>query len=250
VPTFESDGITIAYESFGEGPPVLLIHGFASSGLVNWIETSWTETLVGTGYRAITIDNRGHGHSDKLYAGEAYRPSLMAEDAARLLDHLGIATAPVIGYSMGARIAAFLCRDRPERVRCAVWGGMAMNLISGLEDSEEIIGGLLAPGLADVKTRTARQFRIFADRTGADRKALAACMDTSREPMPERDVRRIATPVLVIAGSADVMAGDPEALAALLPNGEAGIVEGRDHMRTTGDREFKRQALAFLQRFA
>jgi pimeloyl-ACP methyl ester carboxylesterase len=250
VPNFLSDGIQIAYETYGDGRPVLLIHGFASSGIVNWVETGWVDSLLVAGYRAITVDNRGHGKSAKLYDPSAYYPSIMAADAERLLDRLGIAAAPVIGYSMGARIAAFLALQNPARVSRSVWGGMGLNLINGLSDSEEIIAGLTAPSLADIKGRAGRQFRIFADRTGADRQALAACMVTSREPMPESDVRRIATPVLVVTGAEDVMAGPAEALAALLPHGEAATVPNRDHMRATGDPEFKRFALAFLAKDA
>lgn len=248
MPKFDSDGVEIAYEVFGDGPPILLIHGFASSGLVNWVETGWTAFLAEAGYRAIAIDNRGHGQSAKLYEPAAYHPALMAEDSRRLLDHLGIESAAVMGYSMGARIAAFLALAHPGRVAAAVWGGMGINLVTGLSDSEEIIAGLLAPSLADVPTRTARQFRIFADRTGADRQALAACMQTSRAPMPEADVRRIAAPTLVAVGAEDTMAGPPEALADLLPNGESFVIPKRDHMRATGDPAFKSTAIGFLER--
>jgi pimeloyl-ACP methyl ester carboxylesterase len=248
VPRFSSDGIEIAYERAGAGPPILLVHGFASSGLVNWIETSWTATLADAGYEAITIDNRGHGDSEKLYDPAAYHPSRMAEDSRALLDHLGIDRAAVFGYSMGARIAAFLALAHPGRVALSVWGGMGLNLVTGLSDSDEIIGALLAPHLSEVKSRTGRQFRIFADRTGADREALAACMVTSRTPMPEAEVRRIAVPVLVAVGSEDAMAGGPEPLAALLPKGEAFTIPKRDHMRATGDPAFKTAALSFLDR--
>jgi pimeloyl-ACP methyl ester carboxylesterase len=171
----------------------------------------------------------------------------MAADAERLLDHLGIHAAPEVGYSMGARIAACLCHRSPARVICSVWGGMGLNLITGLEDSDEIIAGLLAPSLADVPTRTARQFRIFADRTRADRQALAACMKTSRDPMPESEVRAVTTPVLVVTGSEDRMAGPADALAVLLPHGEAFTIPNRDHMRSTGDAGFKRATLSFLE---
>jgi pimeloyl-ACP methyl ester carboxylesterase len=172
----------------------------------------------------------------------------MAEDSRALLDHLGIKGAAVFGYSMGARIAAFLALAHPGRVALSVWGGMGMNLITGLSDSEEIIAALLAPNLADVKGRTGRQFRIFADRTGADKEALAACMVTSRTPMPEADVRQITVPVLVATGSDDAMAGPADALAAILPMGEAFTIPGRDHMRSTGDPKFKAAALDFLAR--
>lgn len=248
MPRFDSEGLEIAYETFGEGPPVLLIHGFGSSGLVNWVETGWTDALVGAGYRAIAIDNRGHGGSEKPYDPAVYHPALMAEDARRLLVYLEIERAVVLGYSMGARIAAFLALAHPERVVATVWGGMGMNLVTGLADSEEIIAALRAPALSEVASRTGRQFRIFADRTGADKEALAACMVTSRAPMPEADVRRIAVPVLVATGSDDTMAGPPEALAALLPDGEAFVIAGKDHMRSTGDRRFIAATLDFLAR--
>jgi pimeloyl-ACP methyl ester carboxylesterase len=152
----------------------------------------------------------------------------------------------VIGYSMGARIAAFMAYAHPERIVSAVFGGMGMNLINGLTDGNDIIAGLIAPSLDGLTHPTARQFRIFADHTGSDRTALAACMETSRQPMPRADVRRIEVPVLVAVGEADEMAGKPEALAELLPHGEAVVIPKRDHMRATGDKAFKAATLAFF----
>ena len=248
MPQFQSDGLNLAYQSFGEGFPVLCIHGFASSGKVNWIETGWVEALTRAGYRAITLDNRGHGDSDKPTDPELYDPALMAEDAVKLLDHLGIERAVILGYSMGARISAFMAYAHEDRVACAIFGGMGMNLINGLSDGNDIIAGLLAPSLAELTHPTARQFRIFADHTGADRAALAACMETSRQPMARADVRRIAVPVLVAVGEADEMAGPPEPLAELLPQGEAFVIPKRDHMRATGDKAFKTAALEFMGR--
>ncbi len=248
VPQFLSDGIAIAYDVHGEGPPILLIHGFGSSGKVNWLDTGWVDTLTGAGYRAITIDNRGHGASRKLYDARLYFAHDMAEDARRLLDHLGILRCPVIGYSMGARIAAFLALVHPDRVTALVLGGMGMNLVSGLADSEEIIEALTAESLDLVVGRTGRQFRIFADHNKADRAALAACMVNSREPMDGASVRRIGARTLVAVGSEDDMAGSAEALASLLPHGEAFTIPRRDHLRATGDKAFKAAVLDFLGR--
>lgn len=245
---FQSSGLNLSYESFGEGKPVLCIHGFASSGKVNWIDTGWVETLTGAGYRAIVLDNRGHGMSDKPYDTEAYYPQAMANDAVALLDHLGIEQAAILGYSMGARISAFMAFEHEERVASAIFGGMGMNLINGLSDGNDIITGLLAPSLDGLTHPTARQFRIFAEHTGADREALAACMETSRAPMARADVRRINVPVLVAVGEADEMAGPPGPLAEMLPQGEAFVIPKRDHMRATGDKAFKAAALEFLGR--
>jgi len=250
MPTFLSDGITIAYEVYGEGEPVLLIHGFGSSGIINWVNTGWVEALNKAGYQAITIDDRGHGLSEKLYDPNDYYPALMAADAERLLEHLGIERAFVVGYSMGARITAFLAVEWPERVKAAVMGGMGIGLVTGLSDSREIIDGLNADSLADVKHPTGRQFRIFADHSKADRQALAACMVSSRQPMDIDDVRRISVPVLVAVGETDDMAGSAQELADLLPKGEAFVIPRRNHMLATGDARFKEAAIAFLERNA
>ena len=248
MPTFSSDGISIAYEVFGEGVPVLLIHGFGSSIQVNWVQTGWVEALNQAGFQVIAFDNRGHGQSEKLYEPEYYYPSLMAGDAERLLDHLSIGRAFVIGYSMGARISAFLALQAPSRVRAAVFGGMGMNLVNGLDDSREIIDALNADKLSDVTHPTGRQFRIFADHSKSDRAALAACMMTSRQPMAIEDVKRITVPVLVAVGEDDDMAGSPEKLAALMPHAEAFTIPRRNHMLATGDKRFKEAALTFLAR--
>jgi pimeloyl-ACP methyl ester carboxylesterase len=246
--SFCGNGLNLSYEVFGEGKPVLCIHGFASSAKVNWIDTGWVESLTEAGYQAVVLDNRGHGQSDKPYDPEQYYPTDMAKDAVALLDHLGIDKSAVLGYSMGARIAAFMAFEHEERVATAIFGGMGLNLINGLSDGNDIIAGLRAPALSDLTHPTARQFRIFADHTKADKKALAACMETSRQPMARADVRRINVPVLVAVGEVDTMAGAPEPLAELLPNGEAFVIPKRDHMRATGDKAFKAAALEFLAR--
>jgi pimeloyl-ACP methyl ester carboxylesterase len=250
MPNFISDGLTLHYQRVGAGTPVLLIHGFGSSGSINWVATGWADTLAAEGYEALILDNRGHGDSDKPYDEERYFPQVMAEDARALLDHSGIERCFVIGYSMGARIAAFLALLHPERVAAAVLGGMGMNLITGLSDSEEIIAALRATSLDDVDHPTGQMFRRFADQSKADRLALASCMVHSREPMLEEFVRRISPPVLVAVGERDEMAGSPQALAALLPHGEAFTIARRDHMLATGDRTFKAAALHFLRRHA
>ncbi|MFD0936874.1 alpha/beta fold hydrolase, partial [Methylobacterium trifolii] len=133
--SFDSDGVRIAYVDVpavgGTGDPVLLIHGFASNHAVNWVNTQWVRALTQAGYRTIALDNRGHGESEKLYDPEAYSSEAMAGDALALLDHLGIGRADVMGYSMGARITAFLALDHPGRVRSALIGGLGLHLVEG-----------------------------------------------------------------------------------------------------------------------
>ncbi|MCF3935647.1 alpha/beta fold hydrolase [Acuticoccus sp. M5D2P5] len=246
MPSFSSDGVTIDYLDEGEGPAVLLIHGFASNRMVNWVNTSWTTLLKRAGYRVLAIDNRGHGKSEKLYDPAQYRAELMAADAIRVLDHAGVEKAAIFGYSMGARIAAFATVAAPERVWALVIAGLASNLIAGIGGSEEIAEALEAASPSDVADDEARAFRIFAGQTGADRKALAACIRASRQAFSEASAASIDVPTLVVAGELDEIAGSADGLAALIPGAKALTLPGRDHMSAVGDKLHKSEVVAFL----
>jgi pimeloyl-ACP methyl ester carboxylesterase len=247
---FDSDGIQIAYRDEGAGEPVLLIHGFASNSKVNWVDPGWMQTLTEAGYRAIAIDNRGHGESEKLYDEAAYGAPLMAEDARRLLDHLGIARAHVLGYSMGARIGSFLAINHPDRVKSLVISGMGINLVRGVGGAKPIAAALEADSLDDVKDAAARSFRLFADQTGSDRHALAACIRSSREPITAEALAGAGVPTLIAVGTDDVVAGSASDLAALLPGAQVLDIPRRDHMRAVGDPVHKTGVLDFLANHA
>jgi len=248
MPSFESESLEIFYQMDGEGDPVLLIHGFASNSDVNWIATGWVKTLADAGYKAITMDNRGHGKSEKPHDIDAYHPAEMAKDVLNLMDHLNIGSAPLLGYSMGARIAAFAASSQPDRVEKLIMGGIGMNLIEGMKDSRVIIEGLKAGKLSDVTDKTARQFRIFAEHTGSDLKALAACMEGSRKQLAPEDAAALAMPALIVLGEDDEIAGSGPQLAGLIPHADLVLIPRRDHMRTTGDPVFKQAVLDFLSK--
>jgi len=243
---FDSDGVGIAYIDEGEGDPVLLIHGFASNVATNWVTPAWVKALTEAGYRVIAYDNRGHGHSDKLYEPNRYGAPTMAEDARRLLDHLGVERADVMGYSMGARIGVFLTVAHPERVRSLVLAGAGINLVRGLVGTGPIARALEAPRIEDVTNDTARSFRAFAEQTKSDLKALAACMRGPREKITAETLAKIAVPVLIAVGSEDVIAGSGRELASLMPGAQLLDIEGRDHMKAVGDPRFKQGVLDFL----
>lgn len=246
--TFSSDGVEIAYHDEGDGEPVLLIHGFASNTQANWVDTSWVRELTRAGYRVISIDNRGHGKSAKPHDPALYGAPLMAEDARRLLDHLGLQRADVMGYSMGARITAFLTMAHPDRVRSAVFAGLGINMVRGMAGTGPIAHALEAESIDQVTNATARTFRAFAEQTKSDLKALAACIRSSRDPITAEALGRITTPVLVAVGTLDVIGGSAKDLAALIPGGEALEIPDRDHMKAVGDRAYKEGVLAFLKR--
>lgn len=248
MPHFFSEGHEIAYHDEGSGEPILLIHGFASNRMINWVYPGWVDTLVNAGRRVITMDLRGHGESAKPYDPECYRLSLMAEDARRLLDHLAVERTDVMGYSLGARIGTLLALAHPERVRSLVLGGMGYGLVTGIASPEPIIAALEADTIAEVSDPNGRAFRQFAEQTKSDRKALAACMRVSRRPIPAEDVARLVQPVLIAVGTRDKIAGSPQELAALIPSAEVLEIPNRDHMLAVGDPVFKQGVVAFLTR--
>ncbi|TCL74036.1 alpha/beta hydrolase [Rhizobium sp. BK251] len=249
---FFHDGLKLSFFDEGDpqGPPVLLIHGFASTANVNWVHPGWLKTLGEAGYRVIAVDNRGHGASDKPRDIEAYRPWAMASDAAALLDHLGIPEANVMGYSMGARVSAFLALDHPNRVRSLVFGGLGIGMTDGVGDWDPIADALLAQSLDDVVHDKGRMFRTFADQTRSDRVALAACIRGSRDLIAREDMARITAPTLIGVGTKDDIAGSPRALANLMPNARALDIPNRDHMLAVGDRVFKKAVLDFYEEVA
>lgn len=248
MPNFQHDGLNLAYLDQGtaKAGTMLMIHGFASNAQVNWVGPGWFNTFVEAGYRCVAIDNRGHGNSDKPHDVDAYYPEMMAGDAAALLDYLGIGQAHVFGYSMGARITAFLASRHPDKVQSIILGGLGMPMVTGVGDWDPIADALLAPSLDVVEHPRGRMFRAFADDTGSDRFALAACIKSSRTLVTEAQLAAMIMPALIGVGTKDDIGGDPHALAALMPNAQAFEIERRDHMQAVGDRTFKVAALEFL----
>lgn len=248
MPYFSSDGVDIAYRVDGEGEPILLIHGFASNSAVNWRSTSWTDTLTKAGFRAIAMDVRGHGASAKLHEPGRYHLAALAEDASRLLDHLGLTRVDVMGYSMGSRISVMLALNHPDKVRSLIVGGMGLGLVEGIGGEEDIVAALEADSLDDVMGEVGRGYRKFAELTRSDLPSLAACMRVQREPIPRERLAKIAVPVLIAVGTKDEVVGSAAGLAALIPGAKVLDIPGRDHMLATGDKVFKAGVLDFLAR--
>jgi pimeloyl-ACP methyl ester carboxylesterase len=244
---FDSDGVELAFVDIGAGDPVLLIHGFGANSSINWLRSGWADRLVGDGRRVIALDNRGHGQSEKLYEPRSYSLALVSEDARRLLDHLRIGRADVLGYSMGARIAALLAVNHPARVRSLVIGGMGKGLFVGVPPAQDIAKDLEAGSLDHARSERGRMFRAFVERTGGDREALAACMRCAREPVDAAALRRQTAPILVAIGSRDTFAGSLEEMALHLPRAETFAIPDRSHMGAVGDPAFIECVAQFLR---
>jgi len=246
MPSFHNGAVEIVYLDEGEGDPIFLVHGFASTKNVNWVYPTWVSELKKNGRRVIAFDNRGHGESGKLYDPGAYEIAIMASDIAALMDHLNIARADVMGYSLGSRMTAILARSRPERFRSVILGGIGIGLIEGGGPGENVAKALEADSLDDVTDPVGRTFRAFADQTRSDRRALAACLRGSRRLMTKEEAAEIAVPVLIAVGTVDEIAGSAEALGKIIPGSKVLNIPNRDHMRAVGDKVYKAGVLDFL----
>ena len=248
MPSFHNGNVEIAYLDEGEGDPIVLVHGFASTRNVNWVYPAWVSELQKNGRRVIALDNRGHGDSAKLYDAEAYDIPIMAGDVSALMDHLGIERADIMGYSLGARMTAWLARNQPQRLRSAIFGGIGIGLIEGGGPGENVAEALEAPSLKDVTDPVGRSFRAFADQTRSDRRALAACLRGSRRLMTKQEAADIKVPVLIAVGTADEIAGSAASLGKIIPGAKVLDIPNRDHMRAVGDKVYKSGVLEFLSR--
>src|SRR5277367_3283860 len=220
MPSFKNGAVEIAYLDEGEGEPILLVHGFASTKNVNWVYPAWVSELKKYGYRVIALDNRGHGDSSKLYEPTQYSIPIMAGDVVALMDHLDITRADVMGYSLGGRMTAWLGLNAPERLRSAILGGIGIAMIEGGGPGENVALALEAPSLDDVTDPAGRTFRAFADQTRSDRLALAACLRGSRGLMAREEAAKISVPVLIAVGTIDDVAGSAAALGRIIPGSE------------------------------
>jgi pimeloyl-ACP methyl ester carboxylesterase len=248
MPSFHHGAVEIAYLDEGEGEPVVLIHGFASNKNVNWVYPGWVSELTRNGRRAIALDLRGHGDSSKLHDPAEYGIDTMAGDVTALMDHLNVARADMMGYSLGARITGWLAYRQPQRLRSAIFGGLGIGLIKGGGPGENVTAALEAPSLDDVTDPVGRTFRAFADQTRSDRRALAAALRGSRELMTEQEAAAIRVPTLIAVGSKDEIAGSADELGNIIPGSQVLHIPNRDHMRAVGDKVYKAGVLEFLAR--
>ena len=225
--TFDSAGLPIAYLVAGKGEPVVLIHGLCSSADINW-QLPGTVKLLAERYRVIALDVRGHGRSGKPKEEDAYGAK-MAEDVLRLLDHLKIEKAHIVGYSMGGMIAMKLITEHPERVLSGTLGGM------GWFREGSFLQGF---------------WGMVAGREGSsDSKPLLRGM--GKLAVTEGAVKKVQVPVAVLVGDRDpckqlyVLP-----LARIRPDWAVIEIEGADHFTCILKAQFKEELKKWLDKNA
>lgn len=255
--TTAQDGIRLAYETAGDGAPVMLVHGFASDRVQNWRAPGWYGPLTAAGFRVIAMDCRGHGESDKPHDSALYGHDIMARDVIAVMDAAGAPDALLMGYSMGGMIGMHVLLNHAARVRKFAIGGVGETYLDDGTGSRDrmadadfrsaVADALLAPDRNSITNETALTFRDFADQSGKDREALAACMRADRKTFTAAQLAQSTRPVLVVCGANDTLTGSPEPLAATFADGRAVTIPRRDHMTSVGDKVYKQAVLEFFR---
>lgn len=228
------DGTELAYRDVGEGPAVVLVHGYFSTATVNWLRYGHAEQLATRGYRVVMPDLRGHGDSATPHDPAAYPHDVLAEDGFALLEHLGLTDYDLGGYSLGGRTVVRM-------------------LVRGASPRRAVVGGMGLDGIIDADGRNGHFRRIlnnlgtfdrgspefmaeaFLKTVGGDPVALLRVLDSTVNTARE-DLREITVPTLVVTGDQDDDNGSGRDLAAALADARYVQVPG-NHMSAVTKKE-------------
>ena len=248
MPCLDSWGVKIHYETFGQGRPVVLLHGFPLSFQLNWVGTGWVEPLLSV-RRVVGLDCRGFGQSGKPHDPEAYGVPTMAADVLRLMDHFGIDKADLLGYSMGSMISAHLLFNHSERFTSVILSG-AGDLFHPDREKQmrRSVDFLRIEDPSQITDPFGKVFRALADGIpNNDRLALAACAQRLFEPVRPVDFAGVDIPVLFVSGADDTETGSPAAMAAATPGSKLVLIPDTNHFTVIPDQRFKDAVVAFLR---
>ena len=237
------DGVDLVYREVGEGRPLVLVHGYFSNAMMNWVRFGHAAKIAARGYRVVMPDLRAHGDSAKPHEASAYPLDVLADDGFALLEHLGLTDYDLGGYSLGARTTLRM-------------------LVRGAAPKRAVLGGMGFEGVVDTHGRSAHFRHIlthlgtfqrgtaewmaeaFLKTVRGDPEALVHVLDTFVDT-PKEALAQITTPTLVVVGADDHDNGSSEALAAALPNGRYVVVPG-NHMSAVTKPELGNAIADFL----
>lgn len=244
-----SEGHKIATYSWGDesDPTVILVHGFASNARDNWVLTGWVRDLQRAGYRALALDQRGHGASDKPHDPADYALRALASDVEAVLDTYLVDTALYVGYSLGARVGWEVTQDFADRIPRAVLGGVPDGVPLGRLDIPQV-QAYVDEGTPVTDQVTQNYLRLVERVPGNDLRALIAiATGMRRSGLVDPDTTHVPEqPVLFATGSEDGIIEGSKALAAATPQGRFIEIPGRHHFNAPGSRDFRTLAIEFL----
>lgn len=239
------DGTRLAWREMGTGRPLILIHGFISDAVTNWITYGTAERLANAGFRCIMPDLRAHGASDKPHDPAAYPADVLADDQSLLLDHLGISDFDLAGYSLGARTAARLM-VRGVRPGRAILAGMGIEGLMNTGHRRDHFRHTLRNIGHHAKGSPEWMAEAFLKTTGGDPVALDLILDTFVDT-PRAELEQLDVQIGIICGQDDQDNGSAAALAEALPHGQLVTIPG-NHMSAVTKPEFGQAILEFLQK--
>ena len=239
-----ADGTRIAWREIGEGRALLLIHGFFSDAITNWMKfTPTAQRLADAGFRVIMPDLRGHGSSDRPHDPAAYPLDILADDQIALLDHLGITDYDLAGYSLGARTAARLLA-RGAGPRRAILSGMGLAGLTTTGTRKAYFRNILTNIGTHARGSAEWLAEAFLKSSGGDAIALNLLLDSFVDT-PIAALQRFDLPIGVVCGSEDDDNGSAADLAACLPQGKLITVPGT-HMSAVTRPELGEAFVKFL----
>jgi pimeloyl-ACP methyl ester carboxylesterase len=258
---FDSNGVTIRYVEAGAGDPVILLHGNGGS-VQSWIDTDMLQSLS-QDFRVIAFDARGHGKSDKPHDPKAYGRE-MSLDVIRLMDHLGLQKAHLVGYSMGAQTVAHLIVIRPERFVSAVLGGAPGRFYWTNKDTQqaernavererdcvsrgmtEARAPLGEPPMSDAEFKR-RSAACFANKS-FDRFALAAVgRGQVTQTITRAQACAVQVPTLGVVGTLDGYLPLYRELNTCRPDMQLQVIEGASHGSAARHPQFLATTRSFL----
>jgi pimeloyl-ACP methyl ester carboxylesterase len=259
--SFDSNGVTIRFITKGQGQPVVLVHGFTASAETNWVMPGIFEGLA-KDFRVIALDNRGHGKSGKPHEPAVYGDE-MARDVIRLLDHLKIDQAHVVGYSMGGFITMRLLALAPGRFASAVIGGAGwrppggtdplMEELAGSLERGEGIGPLMRalqpPGQPAPPPEQLSMMNQMVMATNDPLALAAAIRGMAQLGVTEEVLRKNSVPALAVVGSLDPLKAGVDAMTGVMTELQVKVIDGADHMTALLSPQFSAQLLDAIRGF-
>ncbi len=239
------DGARLAYRELGRGRPVVLIHGFFSTAMVNWVRYGHAEKIAAAGLRVIMPDLRGHGDSARSHDRAAYPPDVLTDDGLALIEALELEDYDLGGYSLGARTTLRMLA-RGAAPRRAVLAGMGLEGILDARGRGEFFRRVLSNPGSFPRGGAEWMAEAFLKTVGADPQALLNVLDTAVDT-PREAIGRIEAPVLVAAGAEDADNGSAAALADALRHGRHVELPG-NHMSAVTRPELGTAIADFLSR--
>ncbi len=233
-----SNGVSIWYAIYGQGAPVILLHG----GLSNSNYWGLQIPALAPHYQVIVIDSRGQGRSTWDYRPISYH--LMASDVIEVMDALYISKAAVVGWSDGGIIGLDIAIHHPERLTRLFAFGANSNL-AGVKSAEG------SPVLAEYEARTRVEYQNMSAAPG-DFDRLAAAIGKMWESEPDfsdADLRSIKVPTWIVDGEYDeiIKREDTDRMARLIPGAHELILPRTSHIAfLQNPEEFNNALLSFL----